>query len=315
MKLLVLGAHGKLGSQVCEQLSKCHTVLGLGRAEADVTDIKALFSAAESFGPEVIVNAAAWTDVDGCEVDQDRAFLVNAIGARNVALVAREVGAKLFYISTDYVFDGQKTSPYKEYDSTAPVNFYGLSKLKGEEFVREQTPKHFILRVAWLYGSRGKDFLKTMLSLALTHHELRVVNDQWGTPTCVDDVVRQIEVLMHTELYGTYHCTAQGSCTWFEYALEIFKNLEYELSKCEDGVYEAKPSKQKGKGEILRIRPVSSREFPRPARRPRYSVLDNYLLRLQGLDVMPDWREALKGFFDRLRSRGGIYEGLGLGRG
>lgn len=210
MKILVLGASGKLGSEICRQLGEHHTVFGLGRAQADITDMKALFSAVMDLGPEVIVNAAAWTDVDGCELDPDRAFSVNALGARNAAVVAREVGAKLFHISTDYVFDGKRKSPYREYDPPAPINFYGLSKLKGEEYVREQTPRHFILRVAWLYGRKGRDFLKTVLSLALSQEELRVVNDQWGTPTCVADVVRQIEVLMATDLYGTYRCTAQG---------------------------------------------------------------------------------------------------------
>lgn len=309
MKVLVLGTFGKLGSEVCRDLTERHTVLGLRRHQADITDIRVLLSVAMAFGPEVIVNAAAWTDVDGCELDPDRAFIVNGLGARNVAVVAREVGAKLFHISTDYVFDRKKGTPYREYDPPAPINFYGLSKLMGEELVREQTPRHFILRVSWLYGRKGKDFFKTMLSLALSQEELRVVSDQWGTPTCVDDVARQIEVLMHTDLYGTYHCTAQGSCTWFEYALEVFRDLGCELYESQDGTYEVlvKPV-----DKTLRIRPVSSHDFPRPAKRPDYTVLDNCLLRLQGLDVMPDWREGLRCFLQGLRAEGGVYEGLGL---
>lgn len=313
MKVMIFGASGQLGSALKEILSYDHETLWFTRAQADIADFEKVRTLIQEYRPEVVINAAAFADVDGCEQDPERAFKVNAIGPRNLAICCEEVGAKFVHISTDYVFDGKKTTPYCEYDLPNPINTYGLSKLFGEILVKEQTRRFFILRVAWLYGEKGRNFLKTMLSLATVREELSVVNDQWGTPTCVYDVVRQIQVLIKTELYGTYHCTAQGACTWFEYALEIFRNLGYEPFEDRNGVYELRPLKAGGK--LLRMKPVSSEEFPRPARRPRYSVLDNYLLRLQGLDVMPDWREALKGFFDRLRSRGGIYEGLGFGRG
>lgn len=312
MKVLIFGAAGQLGSELYQRLKSRHEVLGLARREADITQLKQVLEIAHRFLPEVIINAAAYTDVDGCERDPERAFLVNALGARNVAIAAREVEAKLVHISTDYVFDGKKESPYREHDPPNPINIYGLSKLTGEEFVRGQTPKHFILRVAWLYGRTGKNFLKTMLSLSQTEDELRVVNDQWGTPTCVEDLVRQIGLLIETDFYGTYHCTSQGECTRFDFALEIFKNVGYEAEILPNGAFRLIPQNE-GLRPIT-IRPVPSTEFPTPAKRPRYSVLENYFLKLQSLDIMPDWREALRAFLDRLKGEGGIHEGLGIGR-
>lgn len=312
MKIVIFGVSGQLGSALQNELSQFHEVLGFTHADADITDLDKTKKLVRMYKPEVVINAAAFTDVDGCELDPDRAFQVNALGPRNLAICCEEVEAKLVHISTDYVFDGRKLSPYREYDQPNPINIYGLSKLWGEIFLKEQSRYFFILRVAWLYGENGRNFLKTMLSLATVKSELQVVNDQWGTPTCVDDVARQIQVLIKTELFGTYHCTAQGACTWFEYALEIFKNLGYELSEGPGGVYKLRPLESNGKP--LCIRPISSEEFPRPAKRPRFTVLDNYFLRLHGLDVMPDWKEALNKFFERLTAKGGIYESLGLSR-
>jgi len=283
MRLLVLGAAGQLGSAICTILSDEFDVIPATRIQTDITSLPQLRVLVAEAKPDVIINSAAYTDVDGCELNPDKAFLVNALGARNVAIVAREAGAKLVHISTDYVFDGCKGSPYLEFDQPNPINVYGASKLLGETLVREQTHRFFIIRTAWLYGKTGKNFVKTMLSLAREQKEIRVVNDQWGTPTCVEDLARQIGKLIQTELYGTYHCTSQGSCTWYEFAQEIFR-----LAKVD-----------------IQIKPITSEEFPRPAKRPKNSVLENYMLKLQGLDIMPPWREALACFMSNFEKEGG----------
>lgn len=271
MKVLVIGAGGQLGSEVVRVLQSEHEVISATRNEADITNLPQLLLLVERISPQVIVNAAAYTDVDGCEGNREKAFLVNALGARNVAVAAREVGAKLVHISTDYVFDGCKGTPYLEYDPPNPLNVYGLSKLLGEQMVREQNPRSFILRVAWLYGSRGKNFVKTILRLAQEREEIRVVNDQRGTPTFVGDVAHEIKVLIETDCYGLYHCTSQGSCTRYEFAREILRLA----------------------GIPARVVPVTSAEFPTSARRPADSTLENFLLKVQGLDVMPHWEESL----------------------
>ena len=218
MRVLVLGSEGQLGSELCRILED-HDLIPATHDEVDIAQLAQLAKFAGHVRPEVIINAAAYTDVDGCETNQEMAFLVNAIGARNAAIAARKVGASLIHISTDYVFDGNnKEGPYAEYDSPQPLNIYGWSKLLGEQMVMAQNPRTFILRVAWLYGPIGRNFVKTMLALAQDKEELRVVKDQRGTPTFAGDVARQIKLLIDTESYGLYHCTSQGSCTWYEFA-------------------------------------------------------------------------------------------------
>jgi dTDP-4-dehydrorhamnose reductase len=249
-------------------------VIGTGRQDIDVIDYVKVKKFISDARPDIIIHAAAFTAVDQCEGQMDLAFNVNALGARNVASAASHIGAKLVYISTDYVFDGTKEGPYREFDNPNPLNVYGQSKLLGEQFVKEQTSRFFIIRTAWLYGIEGRNFVKTMLELGMKGQELKVVNDQRGTPSWTTDLAKQIVLLVTTELYGTYHCTSQGECTWYDFAVEIFRcaNLE------------------------VRIRPVSTEEYPTPAKRPKNSVLDNYMLRLQGLDMMPNWRDALNLF-------------------
>jgi dTDP-4-dehydrorhamnose reductase len=279
VRVLVIGARGQLGSELILLLREEHEIIPATRAECDITDLPAVLSFVRHVRPQVIINTAAYTDVDGCESNKDMAFKVNALGARNVAIAAREFGARLVHISTDYIFDGQKSDPYREYDQPNPINVYGASKLLGETFVKEQTHRFFIVRTAWLYGKTGRNFVKTMLRLAHERKEIQVVNDQWGTPTCAEDLARQIGKLIQTESYGTYHCTSQGSCTWFEFAQEIFR-----LSKLD-----------------VEVRPVTSDEFPRPAKRPKNSVLENYMLKLQGLDIMPPWEESLERFMKAVK--------------
>ncbi|MEM2097667.1 MAG: dTDP-4-dehydrorhamnose reductase [Methanothrix sp.] len=281
MRILIFGAEGQLGSELRRVLGAHHDLVPLSHREADITDLNRLMILTERINPDVVINSAAYTDVDGCESDRDKAFLVNAIGARNAAIAARRAKARIVHISTDYVFDGGKDGAYAEYDLPNPINVYGWSKLLGERMVAEQNPDSYILRVAWLYGPEGRNFVKTMISLAKAKDEIRVVNDQRGTPTFAGDVAEQIDMLIGTDSYGLYHCTSQGSCTWYEFAVEIFRLI----------------------GADIRVVPVSSSEFPRPARRPRNSVLDNLLLRVQGMDIMPHWRDSLRDHIDEVAGR------------
>ena len=306
--ILVTGAKGQLGSDIVNVLkSDCHTI-PVDIDDFDITDLEATIGFIKKAKPNAIIHSAAFTDVDACGSQQDKAFAINGLGTRNVAIAAREVSAKLFYVSTDYVFDGTKPEPYREYDPPNPQTVYGQSKLMGEGFVREQLNKFFIIRIAWLYGQHGNNFLKTMLKLAQEKKEIAVVNDQNGSPTWTVDVARQIKKLLPTEAYGTYHCTSQGSCTWYEFALEIFKSANYSVERNSSGLVRLIPSIQdlRAKTQDLTpttqsltpiiLRPVTSEEFPRPAKRPANSVLDNYTLRIQGLDLMPHWKESLHKF-------------------
>jgi dTDP-4-dehydrorhamnose reductase len=272
--VLITGATGQLGSVLVASLSKNYQVIPTSSVDFNIADFNETKEYILKKRPDVIIHSAAYTDVDGCETNHDKAFRVNGLGTRNVAVATRQVKAKLFYISTDYVFDGSKIEPYYEYDQPNPLNIYGKSKLFGEESVKEQLNQFFIIRAAWLYGKKRKNFVKTMLELATKNEKLKVVNDQRGTPTYTADLSNQIKELIHTDLYGTYHCTSQGSCTWYEFALEIFRL----------------------NGLDVKIEPVTSEEFSRAAKRPKNSVLENYMLKLQGIDLMPHWKESLKRF-------------------
>jgi len=272
LRVLVIGAKGQLGLEVCKVLEEVHKVIPATREDADITNLEQVLLLVEKISPEAIVNAAAYTDVDDCEKNKGKAFLVNALGARNVAIAAREAGAKLVHISTDYVFDGAKDGPYVEYDPPCPLNIYGWSKLLGEHMVKEQNPRSFILRVAWLYSAHRKNFVKTMLRLARERSEIQVVTDQRGNPTFAGDVARQIQVLLDTRSYGLYHCVSQGSCSRFEFAREIFRIA----------------------GLNVKLIPVKSSEFTTVARRPPHSVLENFMLKIQNLDIMPHWLESLE---------------------
>lgn len=277
MKIIITGGRGQLGRELAEVLLEAggHEVMSPGRQELDVTRMEEVIRAFKAFAPEVVIHAAAATNVDQCELDHDRAYLVNALGTRNVAAAAAVVGAKLIFISTDYVFNGRAGRPYTEFDAPDPINIYGKSKLAGERYAAELCPRYFIVRTSWLYGRHGKNFVKTMLDLAGKRDEIAVVDDQVGSPTYVGDLARFIAGLIETELYGIYHASNGGECSWFDFAREIFRlaGLDH-----------------------VRVRPISSEELNRPAPRPAYSVLDNYCIRLQGLPDLRCWQEALRDF-------------------
>jgi len=279
-RIVIVGTGGQLGWELSRLLIQDNgqQVVAFGRAELDVTDRFAVERSVEKSRPEVVINCAAFTDVDGCEAERERAFLVNATGAHNVARAARKVGAKLVHISTDYVFAGNQSTPHVETDPTAPINVYGASKLEGEQRVQEACPEHFIVRTAWLYGLHGKNFVKTMVRLGRKGEPINVVNDQHGTPTWTRNLARQIKKLFPTAPYGIYHASSQGHCTWYEFTLEIFKQL----------------------GIKAQVNPVLGAHYVQPAGRPQNGVMDNARLRSLGLDVMPPWQEGLKQFLQEL---------------
>jgi len=221
--------------------------------------------------PEAVIHCAAYTNVDGAETDFEGAFKVNVIGSQNMAAGCLETGARLVYVSTDYVFDGEASEPYREFDPVNPQSVYGKTKWQGETMVRQILGRHYILRTAWLYGE-GNNFVRTMLRLADQQPSLKVVDDQIGSPTSTVDLARAIFKLLSTDAYGTYHATCQGQCSWYEFACEIFRQI----------------------GKVIEVQPVTTAEFPRPAKRPAHSVLDNYMLRMTVGDPMRTWQEALR---------------------
>lgn len=270
MKILVTGANGQLGKEIAKQGHK-HELVLTDYNILDITNSAAVAAFMRDVKPQAVVHCAAYTNVDGAESDYDGAFRVNVVGAQNIAAGCLETGARMVYVSTDYVFDGQKREPYREFDTINPQSVYGITKWQGEELVRHILGRHYIVRTAWLYGE-GNNFVRTMLNLAEKNSTLRVVDDQIGTPTSTVDLAKSIFMLLATDAYGTYHGTCQGYCSWYEFACEIFLQA----------------------GKQIEVLPVTTSEFPRPAKRPAHSVLDNYMLRMTVGDSMRSWQQALK---------------------
>ncbi|WP_419741926.1 dTDP-4-dehydrorhamnose reductase [Paraclostridium dentum] len=281
MKILITGASGQLGLEIIAQLEKQREVYKLVKADRSNLDITNFDEVDEKISlekPDVVINCAAHTAVDLCEEDIDNAYKVNAIGPRNLALTCEKIGAKFVQVSTDYVFDGKGTRPYKEDDRTCPNSIYGKSKLMGEQFTKEFCSKYFIVRTAWLYGD-GNNFVKTMLKLSGNNKELNVVNDQFGSPTSTVDLAKAIIALINTEYYGTYHGTCEGQCSWYDFAKKIFEINDIDI----------------------KVNPVTSEEFKRLAPRPQYSVLDNFMFKLVGLNSFRNWEDALKEYLKEER--------------
>jgi dTDP-4-dehydrorhamnose reductase len=272
LKILITGSNGQLGREIIRQLENegHNDIIKTDVADLNITNINDVNDKILKEKPDVVINCAAHTAVDLCETDIENAYKINAVGPRNLAIASEKVGAKFVQVSTDYVFDGNGTRPYREDDITSPNSIYGTSKLMGEEFTKQFSSKYFIVRTAWLYGD-GNNFVRTMLKLSQEHSELNVVNDQFGSPTSTVDLAKTIINLIKTEHYGVYHGTCQGKCSWYDFAKKIFelKNID------------------------IKVNPVSSDEFKRPAPRPNYSVLDNFMLRLVDLDTFRNWEESL----------------------
>ncbi len=291
MKILITGAKGQLGSELLHIVKKMNCFLGsvdrcynnadivaLNSQELNITDLSAVRSTIREFGPHVIINTAAYTDVDGCETDMDTAFKVNALGARNVAIAAQTVGSKLVQLSTDYVFAGNGNLPYREYDQAAPGNIYGKTKLLGEEYVREFCDKYFIIRTSWLYGRNGSNFVRTILRAAKEKPCLNVVDDQIGSPTNAEDLVYHILKIALTDEYGICHCSGNGECSWYDFTLKILQAAELDCP----------------------VTPVKTSQLGRAAKRPAYSALDNMMLKCTLGDEMRNWEDAINHFIKGL---------------
>jgi dTDP-4-dehydrorhamnose reductase len=287
MKVLVTGAAGQLGQDVVLLLQKedGYDVLGCDRQEMDITDLDQTVEVIGTFRPDAVIHCAAHTAVDAAESDVEGAYLINATGSRNVALAAEKVGAKLVYISTDYVFDGLGLQPYHEYDNTAPRSIYGKSKRAGETLVQSLSSKYFIVRTAWVYGKYGKNFVKTMLKYGQERPLLKVVDDQKGSPTYTADLARFLLVLIQTEKYGVYHATNSGTCTWYEFTQAIFEEAPGIL----------------GLNFTAQLEACTTEEFPLPAPRPRNSVLEHLSIRTNGFEDIRHWREGLRDFLHELK--------------
>jgi dTDP-4-dehydrorhamnose reductase len=278
-KLLITGAAGQLGQALIQAGARQDwAVAATDLPELDITDPQAVWGELTRQRPEVVINAAAATRVDDLESNPDEALRVNGLGPRNLAVACRRLGITLIHLSTDYVFDGAKPGPYVEWDATGPLSVYGRSKLLGEEWVRQQCPDHFIVRTAWLYGVPGPNFVTAILARGRSlgpGGELRVVQDQRGTPTSALALAPQLLALAGTEAFGTYHATCQGETTWYEFAGLILRTA----------------------GLSAGVTPCTTAEFVRAAPRPANSVLENRLLQVSGLDLMPPWQEAYQQFW------------------
>ena len=255
-------------------------VRGIDIETIDITSRESVQQVLTALRPNVVVNSAAYTDVDGCEGNQERAFTVNGEAVAHLAEVTRDIGAKLVQISTDYVFDGSKGSPYQENDATGPLSIYGQSKLLGEQNARIN-PDHLIVRTQWLYGLHGKNFVETMLSLAATRNELSVVDDQIGSPTWTVDLAQAIRALIEYDCRGTYHAANSGFCSWNEFARAIFDES----------------------GLTISVRSMSTSELDRPAPRPLYSTLDCSKLHKDTGVTLPHWQSALGCYLSKRKGR------------
>jgi dTDP-4-dehydrorhamnose reductase len=289
---MIIGSNGQLGSELARQLRSGKSELGdtpaayqnavtlcLDIDQLDITDLTRTMVQVKSFSPAVIFNCAGYTNVGDCETHATEAFRVNAIGSRNLAMAAEQVGAKLIYVSTDYVFSGERTTPYREYDMTNPLGVYGLTKLAGEKFAQQFCSRWFVVRTAWLYGYNGKNFVKTMLKLAKERSEIAVVDDQFGNPTNAADLAFHLLKIALTEDYGIYHCTGNGVCSWYDFVSRIVA-----LS-----------------GSCVKVKPCSTEQYASPVKRPAYSALEHMMLNATVGDEMRSWQDALDAYMIRMQ--------------
>lgn len=272
MRILVTGVKGQLGYDVMNELAKRgHTGIGVDVEEMDITDAAKVEQVIKASDVEAVIHCAAYTAVDAAEDNAELCHKINAEGTENIAKVCKELDLKMIYISTDYVFNGEGTRPWEPDDEREPLNVYGQAKYEGELAVEKYLEKYYIVRIAWVFGVNGKNFIKTMLNLSETHDELSVVNDQIGSPTYTYDLAKLLVDMVETDKYGRYHATNEGLCTWYEFATEIFRQA----------------------GKEITVHPVTSDQFPSKARRPHNSRMSKDKLEANGFDRLPTWQDAL----------------------
>lgn len=294
MNILITGSNGQLGSEISEIIKTGKAEIGpvsdeysdykvfkTDINELDICNLSVVRDFCKSNKIDLIINCAAYTNVDGCETDREGAFKVNVLGPRNLAIVSGEIGAKLVHVSTDYVFSGDAKKPYLESDICNPKSVYGATKYLGEQYVRDFCNRYFIVRTSWLYGYLGKNFVKTIIRLAKERDQIKVVNDQRGNPTSANDLAYHILKICQTDEYGVYHCTGEGECSWFDFAAKI---VEFCGLDCE-------------------VLPCTSNEFPSPVKRPAYSSLENMMLQCTVGNEMRDWKVALKEYIKKLNEK------------
>lgn len=279
MKIMIIGSEGMLGHDLVNVLSAEHEVCTTTIETLDITDIDKTIKTVKENNPDVLVHAAAFTDVDGSESKPDLAYKVNAIGTRNVAVACQKTDCAMVYICTDYVFDGTNNNSYYEYDQTKPLGVYGKTKHTGEVYIHDILNKFYIVRTSWLYGYHGPNFVTTMLNLAKTTDSISVVNDQIGSPTYTVDLADAIKLLIKRPSYGIYHITNSEHCSWYDFAMEIFKQANVQVD----------------------LKPVTTEEYPRPAPRPKYSVLKNYNWKMEGYPKIRSYKEALSDYMKLLK--------------
>jgi dTDP-4-dehydrorhamnose reductase len=287
VKVAVIGGNGQLGTDIVRAFTEnSDDVSSLTHSHIELANIDSVSHCLRELGPAVVVNTAAMHHVENCEKQPEKAFEVNALGARNLADIARDLHATLIHISTDYVFDGEKNSPYEEHDVPRPLSVYGNTKLAGEYFVRSGTERHFVLRTSAIYGKSpcrakgGLNFVELMLKLARERGEVRVVNDEVVSPTPTRDLAQQIVKLSRSDAFGLYHATAEGNCSWYEFAREIFALTNTQV--------------------VLKV--AGPNEFPVKVPRPKFSVLENSALKKRELNVFQPWQEGLQEYLGRYRN-------------
>lgn len=286
MKVFVTGVKGQLGYDVMRELEKrgYNDAVGVDIEEMDITDSESVDRVITDSNPDVVIHCAAWTAVDLAEdVDKkDKVHLVNAVGTENIAKVCKKLDCKMIYISTDYVFDGQGTRPWEPDDERNPLNVYGQTKYEGELAVEKWLEKYFIVRIAWVFGQNGKNFVRTMLNLGKTHDKLTVVDDQIGSPTYTPDLARLLVDMAESDKYGIYHATNEGFCSWYEFACEIFRQAsEFDLAY-----------------KNVSVSPVTSDKYPSKAKRPSNSRMNKNKLTENGFEKLPAWQDALKRYIE-----------------
>lgn len=279
MRVFVTGVKGQLGYDVMNELEKQGLEgIGVDIDEMDITDADQVNKVIKEAAPDAVIHCAAYTAVDAAEDNEEICRKVNAQGTENIAKVCEELDIKMMYISTDYVFNGQGERPWEPDDEREPLNVYGQTKYEGELAIEEHVKKFFTVRIAWVFGVNGKNFIKTMLNLGKTHDHLTVVNDQAGSPTYTYDLARLLVDMIQTDKYGRYHATNEGLCTWYEFACEIFKQAGMDVS----------------------VAPVSSDEYPAKAKRPSNSRMDKSKLTANGFQPLPTWQDALSRYLKEI---------------